>query len=956
MTFQSKKNFVLVIFLLVFTALFAKTIKVGYFLYEGFQNLENNEYSGYGYEYLREIQKYSGWKYEFIFEVPQLDANGLPTGATLPLSYSRALSMLKEGELDIVGSVRKTEEREREFLFPRFSSGIAYEMLTTKAGTEFAQTFEPAVIGIRTGSFREEEFRETIGDELFPNVQFKYFEYNYELEKALLETGEIDFILSSSLRKIKKEEFVYKYNSRAHFFIFNKQRTDLLEEYNNAQDELYIQNTGFKHDLYSKYYKGVGNTSLWLSKSEQEYIKKNPVIRVAHDSSWFPIDYSDAEGNPKGIIYDIFHIIEKQTGFQFVFTAGSNYESTMKLFVDNQTDIHAIFANDYTWADKNNVNMTTSYVNLPMSVVSLNRIDNITDSSLVVAGVKGFFFTEKYLSEYKNILLVDNVEDCMEAVRTKNADLTFVASYSAERLVQKPRYSKLNCYTLADLNYNVCMGIHENVDPVLYQILNKAVNNLSKTEIDQCIYDNTLYYIEPETFSYVMEKYSFIIIVSIILTLLTSAFIVYLFILNNKRKKNNAKLALANIELEKAFRYAEQANRAKSEFLSRVSHDIRTPMNVIMGMTDIALENIVDSQVVETSLNKISGASDFLLELINDVLEMSQIETGKTIITRDFFNLCDLVKKLSDFFEQRMKEKSISFTIDSSAVEHDFVNGDMTHIEQVLMNLLSNAFKYTFQGTVELIITEQQRDSSYSLFTFTVKDTGVGISEDFCEKIWEPFEKGPKESTSSSVSFGLGLSIVKSLVNLMGGTVSVESQISMGSVFTLMLPLEVVRDSDSVEKNRKRNVEKALVDYQFNNECVLIVEDNQLNMEIAQIMLENMGIKTELALDGIEALDKFKQSPIDYYDAILMDIRMPKMDGREATRIIRSLERDDAKTISIIAMSADAFTEEIKISQSAGMNEYVTKPIKKQNLYAALYKAFSVKRNRENSVSKEDHQ
>ncbi len=921
--------------LILLHSLFSRQVRVGYFLYEGYQNLVNGEYSGFGYEYLKEIQKYNTWQYEFITEVPSLDGKGNPTGSYIPLSYARALDMLEEGSLDIVGSVRKTPEREQRYLFSNFGCGIAYEMLTACESKQEIETGKKIVIGLRSGCVREEEFTEIYTKAGFSDISLRYFDYDNEMLKALKETKEIDYILSSSLRKTEGEQLVYKYNPKEHYFIFNKDRSDIADEFNLAQEQILLQKTAFAETLTAKYYKGTKNSTVWISNTEKKYVEEHPVVQVIHDSSWFPVDYADGEGNPKGIVFDIFCILEKDTGIRFNFVPAENYESAITLFKEKKDTILAIFANDYTWAEKNSVKISSSYINLPMSVVSRERVENIYEPSLKVSGVKGYFFNQKYLKGYDTVLLVENVEACLEMVRTKKADITFVSSYSAERLLQKPKYENMYFYTLADMNYDVGIAFHTDTDPELYQILNKAVNNLSEVEVDQCIYDNTLYYMEPENFFYFAEKYGEGLIAGFIILCAVVIFIIYLFLMNTRSKKMNEKLALSNSELQKAFSYAEQANRAKTEFLSRVSHDIRTPMNIITGMTDIALENIQNQDLVKKSLRKILNASDFLLKLINDVLDMSRIENGKMIISHDYFYISGIVNHLIDFFEHRMREKNLSFTIDTSSVIHDYVLGDAVHIEQVLMNLVSNAYKYTEKGSVNITITEEDRDDSYALFTFTVKDSGIGIQKEFISKIWEPFEKERDSKSSSSTSFGLGLAIVKSLVNLMGGTTGVQSTEGEGSSFTVKLPLgrfmgdEPLKASDTIEEQKN---------YEFHNELILVVEDNELNMEIAQILLHTKNLRSEAVYNGEEAVKKFSQSKSGTYSAILMDIRMPGIDGREATRRIRSLNRKDAFTIPIIAMSADAFAEEIKISQSAGMNEYITKPVKKQELYRVLDK------------------
>lgn len=369
-------------------------------------------------------------------------------------------------------------------------------------------------------------------------------------------------------------------------------------------------------------------------------------------------------------------------------------------------------------------------------------------------------------------------------------------------------------------------------------------------------------------------------------------------------------------ELEMALRQSEEANRAKSEFLSRMSHDIRTPMNAVMGMTQLALECPGTPPQTIEYLEKIMLSAQVLLSLINDVLDMSKIESGKAVVEQKPFELSAMFHRLKTVFDQPTKDKRLVFQADVSPALSTWYIGDETKIERILMNLMSNAIKYTDAGGSIFLAAELSRSATGAdMVSFTVKDSGVGIAPEMLDKIFEPFERG-----STREGTGLGLPIAYSYAQLLNGTLDVESTLGAGTTFTLSLPLKGAKTAgrlQTAEEKPERNLSGARL---------LVVEDNPINQEIAQCLLESRGFYVDTADDGEQGVAMFSKRPEGYYYAILMDIQMPVMNGLDASKRIRAFPRPDAAVIPIFAMSANAFTEDVEKSLAAGMNGHISKP------------------------------
>lgn len=389
-----------------------------------------------------------------------------------------------------------------------------------------------------------------------------------------------------------------------------------------------------------------------------------------------------------------------------------------------------------------------------------------------------------------------------------------------------------------------------------------------------------------------------------------------------------------NRQLKEAMDTAERANKAKSEFLSRMSHDIRTPLNGIIGMTAIAEQTLDDRKSVESCLKKITSSSDHLLELINEVLDIARIENGKVEVKNAPFNLKEQMQLLDDINVSRVAAKSLIYRSDVSRLRHTYVISDKTILNQILLNIIGNAVKYTEDnGRVCFTVYDTLLDEDTAEYHFIVADTGIGMTPEYVEHIFESFSQEEIGVRTKYEGTGLGMAITKQLVDILGGSITVQSEKNVGSTFEVILRLPICQKEQIREEEIRQK--EIVVERNYH---LLLAEDNEMNREIAEFMLEDAGISCRSVEDGVQAVRAFEESAPGEYDAILLDILMPNMGGHEAARTIRAMERPDAETIPIFAMTAGAYEEDRKQSFAAGMNEHLTKPVVMNDILQALQK------------------
>ena len=455
-------------------------------------------------------------------------------------------------------------------------------------------------------------------------------------------------------------------------------------------------------------------------------------------------------------------------------------------------------------------------------------------------------------------------------------------------------------------------------------------DNLQETDTLEvaCTVPNDTWYFEivPENGWVTMTQKLWGLLISVL-----TAFIVMIIYLQFKMRRYRD--ALHEKELEKAVLEAKNANEAKTRFLFNMSHDIRTPMNAIIGFSELLEKHIDEKDKAIDYLGKIKSSSNFLLSLINYVLEMARIESGKLVLKKEVGCVTELIESLTDVFETGVKKKFITYSCKTD-IQHKYVICDEIKVREIFINIIGNSVKYTPEGgKISVSVKEEPFEKeNYIAYRIIVEDNGIGMSKEYLPHIFEEFSREHTSTESKVTGTGLGLPIVKSLIDMMGGTIEVESQLGCGTKMTVVLPFELASEKQILEEKQK---EKEKISDSILGKRVLLAEDNELNAEIAMTVLKENGLKAERAANGKQCMEMLKKMPEDYYDMILMDIQMPEMDGYEATKLIRNL--DDARAdIPIVAMTANAFEEDRQKALESGMNAHVSKPVDMNMLFKVM--------------------
>ena len=564
-----------------------------------------------------------------------------------------------------------------------------------------------------------------------------------------------------------------------------------------------------------------------------------------------------------------------------------------------------------------------------MAVANKNNFIDITKPQKVALPFNYIAYKNLILNTYPHFSIINkvNTRDCLLAVADGEADLALQNSHIISYHLQNPRFTDLKILSLFNFPDNLCLAAANDADGnQLLTIFNKCIDTLNPKTLDNIVMYETVQSPYQPLLSDLAYKYNYLIAALMVVLIVLFAAWLYFTL---QRQKYLELLEAKNMELETAAKQALAASEAKSSFLSRMSHEIRTPLNAILGFTRLALQP--DKQNLRNEyLQKISYSSELLLGIVNDVLDMSAIENQKLKLDNSPFKLSQVLRELQSLYSVQCREKNIRFSLNREAFKHDILLGDSLRLQQILSNLLSNAVKFTAaDGQITLDVTQRQADSAaQTVLTMVVTDTGCGMSEQMLAQVFQPFEQEDGSTARKYGGSGLGLSIVKYLVELMGGSISVNSAKGQGSTFTVQLTLPYAeefaeKDSITAEQN-------------LHGLHLLLAEDNPLNQELCLELLKSRGISSDCAVNGKEALELFTNSDPGTYALILMDIQMPVLDGYQTTQAIRSSTHPQAQTIPIISLSADAFTEDIRRAYASGMNDHVSKPIVPEELFAAI--------------------
>lgn len=876
---------------------------------------DDGTYGGIVYDWLMEIAKYTGWEYEFN------------TGDT-----KDKLQEMLDGQYDLMGGMFLRDSLKEVYSYPKYSTGFNYSLLIYRQDDKDIKGFDLSSLnGKKIGVYasaadkirRLENFLEVNN----VSAELVYYKDVEKYEKCL-EDPAIDIMLGSDVYMKKGYNVAAKFPAEPTYIVTLKGNTELCEELDAAMEAIYSANPDFAEEVYEKYFHENYINSILFTEEERAFIESSGKIRVAAVEDRYPIRY-EREGVEQGIIPKSIELIAERTGLEFEYVLAKNYQEAVALVKEGKADIINGYLDSENTAKASGLVRTAAYATL--NSVTLRNKQSVDDGKgLIMAQPKAHVLELR--GEKDQVKYYEDYEECLEAVNHGEADYTQMPASFIEGFYAKDYYSNVLLVSDTNQHEELSIAMPKPLDVRLYSILSKAINNFSDDEVVSITTQNTIGLWEnTATLKTLIYTNPILVVCLSVGSILLLAIIAVMIISYRMRVKIMA------VKLEKA----EETSKAKSDLLSRMSHEIRTPMNAIIGLTGLAQRLEETPPTVARNLEQIDSSAKFLLSLLNDVLDMSKIDNQKMQLQEEPFDLKDMISQLKNMFAAQAASRQITFTISNSLQDTMFV-GDEMRLQQVLTNLLSNACKFTDEGgKIELSVRQENQDAksvgglTERTLYFAVQDTGIGVEEKDIERIFNSFEQ-VKGSDTTIQGTGLGLAISSSLVGLMGGELKVKSRTGEGSVFYFSIQLPVFAGNLPVSAKPDSDTLQSL-----DGVWVLLAEDNDINAEIAIELLKLQNITVKRAANGLQVVELFAQSKEREFDAILMDINMPVMNGLEATRKIRAMQRADAKGIPILAMTANTFQEDRDEAVSAGMNGFLPKPFDVDQLYEILLDSIS---------------
>ena len=887
---------------------------------------EKGARKGYGYELLETLSGYTGWQFEYV-----------------TCDWSDCFEKLENGEIDIMGGISYTENRAEEMLFSDEPMGeekyyLYADLSRADISASDFKILDGKKIGVVMGT--EPEVMLTEWEEKYGIKTEHVNVSNNEDVKQKLANHEIDCFVSleesywaelgiSTITRVGKSSIYY---------VLNKDCPDLKEELDNAMHALDEEAPFYTADLCKKYfsldYKPI------LTGEEKAWLKEHGAIRMGFLTSDRGVStYDPATGEITGTITDYIQFAADCLGNQeleFQLVGYDDKEAELNALKSGEIDMIFHFDQSPNLAEEYRVARTNTTWTANMMVVT-NKQLFIENQVNRVAVPQNKISLTRYLAFYYpqwEIVDCDTQEDAIKLVKDGQADC-FVTGVSSEE-----KYSKnYGFYSVPLPNpANSCFAVKSG-NRSLLSILNKTIKAMPTNMLTSSLAMHKSSSRKVTLSEFIKDNFFMVLLVS---SIAVAAILLTILKLLRKARKAEAAARKAaddtqelNAKLQIAVENAESANRAKSTFLFNMSHDIRTPMNAIIGYADLASRHSDDPAKLKNYMENIQVCGQNLLMLLNNVLDLARIENDKTEME---YSVSDVEKDFRNcvaMFRNQADSKGQTLTV-TTQLQYPYIYADIPHLTEVCTNLVSNAVKYTGAGgTIRCNVTQKPGEKEGWCDTvITVADNGIGMSQEFQKHIFEPFERERTSTVSKVEGSGIGMGIVKKLVGLMGGTVAVESKIGVGSKFTVTIPCRIASE-DETQAKRETNPsdQKCLCGTR-----ILLTEDNDLNAEIATELLQEEGCTVDRAKDGVECVDMLEKAANGTYQLILMDIQMPVMNGYDAARKIRGLDDPQKANIPIIAMTANAFTEDRQVALDAGMNDHIAKPINMNVLVPTLRK------------------
>ncbi len=1032
---------------------------------------ENGKRDGYGYEFLQLIARFTDWTYTY-------DA--------YEKSYSDCLDMLYRGELDIVTSVSDTPERREKFLFSERDIGTNSTVFTVKAGNSSVvkdnyATYDGLKIGMLKENSKNTVFKDFADEKGFACEYMEDFETEPELIAAL-QSGEVDGIVTGSLRAMQNEWLIESLSPQPFYVCVNKDNVELMEEIDAAIEKLDLSEPDWRTVLHDKYYSTDTSGNIVISPEERGYLESlassQTELKVLVNPDMKPYSYFE-DGEAHGILPSLFEKMTESVDIPYKYVPVQNHSEYYSQREKGNADIVLDFDDDMYLAEKSGYKITDTYYTTTHTMIKRRNLKGDPKKFAIMSYNDGPF--NDYISKNSNENITtkeyDSLAKSVNAVKKGECDATITLSYVAELYIWQDDKGVIASELIGETSSAYTIGVSSiNDGHLLLSILNKCVAGLDRGAVSSIVTGQVTKF-RPAfdsglgTFLRRNPVYIGLIVAAVLVLLFVVAMLVIRTLnqrkLQRKVTEATSKLQAQTEELYAALHAADAANRSKTTFLNNMSHDIRTPMNAIIGFTALATAHIDNKERALDYLSKISQASNHLLSLINDVLDMSRIESGKVHIEERPENLADILQGLRNIIQSDIHSKHLELFIDTVDVTREEVYCDKLRLNQILLNLTSNAIKFTKSGgSVSIKVTQKPAEKEgYGLYEFSVADTGIGMSPEFVKTVFDPFTRERNSTVSGIQGTGLGMAITKNIVDMMNGVITVESEQGKGTEFVVALELRfaadepeetslaelhglyalvvdddlvscqsvskmlrrigmhvewtvtgqeaIVRTREAIELEHpfevyiidwampdmdgiatvkqirsiigddspiilmsaydwadieqeareagvtgfvskplfasdlhralEKNLGKATVvseptqrENRFVGKRILLVEDNELNREIAEDILTESGFEVESAENGKVACEMLENSKAGHFDIVLMDVQMPIMDGYEASRYIRSLKNKALAEIPIIAMTANAFQEDKANAFAAGMNGHLAKPIDIDAMFALL--------------------
>ena len=904
----------------------AKVVRVGSF--EDTFNYVNEKGArkGYGYELLETLSGYTGWQFEYV-----------------TCDWSDCFEKLKNGEIDIIGGISYTEDRTQEMLFSDEPMGVEkYYLYADLSRADISASDFKTLNGKKIGVLMGTE----------PEVMLAEWEEKYGLKtehvnisnnedvKQKLANHEIDCFVSleESFWAERGISTITRVGESGIYYAINKNRPDIKEELDDAMRALDEAVPFYTADLYKRYF-SMDYTPI-LTGEEKAWLRKHGAIRMGFLASDSGVSTFDpATGEFTGVITDYIQFAADCLGNQeleFQLVGYDSKEAELDALKSGEIDMifhcdqNPNLAEEYHFACTN-----TTWTSNLMAVTNKQHFNENNVNRIAVPQNK--LSLKKYLAFYYpqwEIVDCDTQEDAARLVKDGQADC-FVTGISSENKYSK----KYSFYSVPLVNpVRSCFAVNSG-NRSLLSILNKTIKAMPVNMLAGALamYKSSARKVTLSDF--IKDNFFKVMLISSIAVAVV--LLTILMLLQKARKAEVAARKAAsdtqelNAKLQVAVEKAESANHAKSTFLFNMSHDIRTPMNAIIGYADLASRHLDDPAKLKNYMENIQVCGQNLLMLLNNVLDLARIENDKTEME---YSVSDIEKDFRNcvaMFRNQADSKGQTLTV-TTQLQYPYIYADIPHLTEICTNLVSNAVKYTGAGgTIRCNVTQKPgKKEGWCDTVVTVADNGIGMSQEFQKHIFEPFERERTSTVSKVEGSGIGMGIVKKLVGLMGGTVEVESRIGVGSTFTVTIPCRIASE-DETQAKRETNPsdQKCLCGTR-----ILLTEDNDLNAEIAVELLQEEGCTVDRAKDGVECVDMLEKAANGTYQLILMDIQMPVMNGYDAARKIRGLDDPQKANIPIIAMTANAFTEDRQVALDAGMNDHIAKPINMNVLVPTLRK------------------